>query len=62
MCWPARIWRKVVRAIEDGDITDQYWRSSGLLEVERVYVRFGKSGGFVWALMVEGCCFQKVPF
>jgi hypothetical protein len=25
MCWPARIWRKVVRAMEEGEMTDQYW-------------------------------------
>jgi hypothetical protein len=61
MCWPARIWRKVVRAIEEGEITDQNWGSPGLLELERVYERFGKSGGFASRVIVEGCCLKKVP-
>lgn len=57
MCWPERIWRKVVRAMEEGEITDQYWRSAGTVLLERVYDRFGKKGWFECALSrLEGCC------
>jgi hypothetical protein len=41
MCWPARIWRKVVRATEEGEMTDQYsccWRVDEVVLVPFVRV------------------------
>jgi len=46
MCWPARICKNVVRATEDGEITDQF-RVSHALSLGRENVRPGKSDKLV---------------